>query len=132
MANATRLAVPATGISFPAGLKLIHVGYAPIKSSSPPPLETQFDEKVSVPVPPGTKFVHVAVTAVDMCFGTPSDMQPSPSLSSIWFEILGRDSTQLSSGTFSFQFRAILQDQASSTPTGAWTGNFWVEVMCFA
>jgi len=114
---------------FTPGLKLIDVGYAEIKPTGPS-LNAPLGRTVTLKVPKESKFVHVAVTTLDMSFVAAGNTVPS-TLGSIWFEITNRDDSQLGNGIFKFDLRAVLQRTSDQANPGEWTGVFWVEFMCF-
>ena len=113
-------------VEFPDGLVLIGAGYVEIngnKQSLTKPISTT----VTANVPKKTKFVHVAVTAVDMSFGTTGNIQPGD-MASIWFETSNR---KVNNGTFTCDFKAVLQNKPNANATGVWTGIFYLELTCF-
>jgi hypothetical protein len=111
---------------FPEGLALIGTGFAEIKPEQAP-LNQPLDARVELNVPEKTKYVHVAVTTMDISFRTGEQTTPS-ALASIWFEII---EPKLSGKKFKFRFRAVLQNSPNADPTGPWNGTFWVEFLCF-
>ncbi|MEW6113928.1 MAG: hypothetical protein AB1664_17475, partial [Thermodesulfobacteriota bacterium] len=105
---------------FPAGLTLIDVGYAEIKPDRQP-LNSTLSHKVTLNVPSESKFVHVAVTSVDMSFGT-SSRRVAENVAGIWFEITNPDDSELGRGRYKFDFNAVLQNKPDAGHTGDWCG----------
>ncbi|MFH1112986.1 MAG: hypothetical protein V1792_03610 [Pseudomonadota bacterium] len=124
------------GQSFQNGLVLIYASRFPLPAN--PEKETipthtgPFSGTFVVDVPTTTKYVHIAVEAVSMSFGTPAGTAPDQ-LARIGFEVKNRDDSnaQLAQGKYKFDLKALLQNGPQHTPTGKWTFIFWMEMLCF-
>ncbi|MBM3303133.1 MAG: hypothetical protein FJY85_24705, partial [Deltaproteobacteria bacterium] len=80
------------GQEFPKGLALIYVSQVPLPGPNPEDYETLKKPLTLsgqiVEVPIGTKYVHIAVVAMDMLFGTLSDTIAPSKLGRIGFEVI--------------------------------------------
>ena len=85
-----------------------------------------FVEPITVDVPDDTQYVHVSFRSVHMFLGKPDDPQAHP-LSTVYFEVTKENYTQLQSGKFSFEVRALLE----GIPKGVWTPYFVLSLLCF-
>ncbi len=81
-------------------------------------------EPITVDVPAGTQFVHVAFRSVDMSFGTSTAPVWHP-LQSIGFEIV--DGKLVPGNKYTFELRARLATDSDVN----WTPYFVFEILCF-
>jgi hypothetical protein len=115
--------------TWPAGLKLVGVGYGWIKFEGNG--RTQLTRPVTVNVPEKTEAIYVGITGMEMPTGT--DQIKPARIGGILCNIVKNcndDGTVIvSDGKFVFDARAVL---LNGDPPGAWSMYLAVEIMCFA
>jgi hypothetical protein len=85
-------------------------------------------------VPPGTEFVHAALTSSYMAYGDPEVRIPRD-LAAIGYEIQvdtnSSGKVSIENGCCTIFFKAILENTALEQNSVTWTGYFVLEVMYF-